>query len=231
MTTTVADVMVATLKASGVRRIYGIPGDSLNGFTDALRRDGDIAWEHVRHEEAAGFAAAAEAALTGSWQCARATRAGQPAPDQRAVQRNRSRVPVRAIAAQTRGRNRRGSFSRSPPAGAVRECRVYWELASIPPGPAGRRGRRHRRRTAAAERRQGGQTHLDRMTAHYRRARAAGQTGPGPAERLAAAPAVRGGHDRQAGRRRRGVRRRRRRAVHLGRPVLRMNGARRLSAR
>ena len=38
---TVADVMVATLKASGVRRVYGIPGDSLNGFTDALRRDGD----------------------------------------------------------------------------------------------------------------------------------------------------------------------------------------------
>ena len=45
--------------------MYGIPGDSLNGFTDALRRDGGIAWEHVRHEEAAAFAAAAEAALTG----------------------------------------------------------------------------------------------------------------------------------------------------------------------
>ncbi|MDT3445360.1 thiamine pyrophosphate-binding protein [Pseudofrankia sp. BMG5.37] len=40
MAGTVADVMVATLKASGVRRVYGIPGDSLNGFTDALRRDG-----------------------------------------------------------------------------------------------------------------------------------------------------------------------------------------------
>jgi len=60
MTTTVAGVMVATLKASGVRRVYGIPGDSLNGFTDALRRDGGITWEHARHEEAAGFAAAAE---------------------------------------------------------------------------------------------------------------------------------------------------------------------------
>ncbi len=55
---TVADVMVATLKASGVRRVYGIPGDSLNGFTDALRRDGAITWEHVRHEEAAASAAA-----------------------------------------------------------------------------------------------------------------------------------------------------------------------------
>ena len=64
MTATVAEVMVATLKASGVRRVYGIPGDSLNGFTDALRRDGEITWEHVRHEEAAGFAAAADGALS-----------------------------------------------------------------------------------------------------------------------------------------------------------------------
>ena len=72
MARTVADVMVAALKASGVRRVYGIPGDSVNGFIDALRRDGEITWEHVRHEEAAGFAAAAEAAVTGSWRCARA---------------------------------------------------------------------------------------------------------------------------------------------------------------
>ena len=45
MARTVADVMVATLKASGVRRVYGIPGDSLNGFTDAMRRAGEITWE------------------------------------------------------------------------------------------------------------------------------------------------------------------------------------------
>ena len=64
MTTSVADVMVAALKASGVQRVYGIPGDSLNGFTDALRRDGTVTWQHTRHEEAAAFAAAAEATLT-----------------------------------------------------------------------------------------------------------------------------------------------------------------------
>jgi pyruvate dehydrogenase (quinone) len=52
MTKTVADVMVAALKASGVRRVSGIPGDSVNGFTDTLRRDREITWEHVRHEEA-----------------------------------------------------------------------------------------------------------------------------------------------------------------------------------
>jgi pyruvate dehydrogenase (quinone) len=64
---TIADVLVATLKASGVQRIYGLPGDSINGFSDAIRRDGDLAWQHVRHEEAAAFAAAAEAAVTGDW--------------------------------------------------------------------------------------------------------------------------------------------------------------------
>ena len=61
---TLADVVVATLKASGVRRIYGLPGDSLNGLTDALRHDGEVTWQHVRHEEAAAFAAAGEAATT-----------------------------------------------------------------------------------------------------------------------------------------------------------------------
>ena len=44
MPNAVADVVIATLKASGVRRVYGLPGDSINGFTDALRRDGEIAW-------------------------------------------------------------------------------------------------------------------------------------------------------------------------------------------
>jgi pyruvate dehydrogenase (quinone) len=65
MARTVADLIIATLKASGVRRIYGIPGGSLNGFTDALRRDGEIVREHFRHEEGAAFAAAGEASVTG----------------------------------------------------------------------------------------------------------------------------------------------------------------------
>ena len=61
MSFTVSDLMIETLKNAGVRRVYGLPGDSLNGFADALRRDGDLAWEHVRHEETAAFAAAGEA--------------------------------------------------------------------------------------------------------------------------------------------------------------------------
>ena len=70
MASSVADVIVSILKASGVRRVFGIPGDSLNGFTDWLRRDGAISWQHVRHVEGAAFAAAGEAALSGGWPCA-----------------------------------------------------------------------------------------------------------------------------------------------------------------
>jgi thiamine pyrophosphate-dependent acetolactate synthase large subunit-like protein len=62
---TVADQFAETLAAAGVKRIYGIVGDSLNGLTDAIRRQGKIEWVHVRHEEVAAFAAGAEAHLTG----------------------------------------------------------------------------------------------------------------------------------------------------------------------
>ena len=65
MTETAAHYIAATLEKVGVKRIYGVVGDSLNGFTDALRERGKIEWVHVRHEEAAAFAAGAEAQLTG----------------------------------------------------------------------------------------------------------------------------------------------------------------------
>jgi len=62
----VADIIVDSLIASGVRRIYGVSGDSLNGITDAVRDRGKekISWISVRHEETAAFAAGAEAHLT-----------------------------------------------------------------------------------------------------------------------------------------------------------------------
>ena len=62
----VADLITDILHSAGVRRIYGIVGDSLNGITDSVRRRGDIEWIHTRHEEAAAFAAGAEAHLTGN---------------------------------------------------------------------------------------------------------------------------------------------------------------------
>jgi len=66
MSYTVADQFAAVLATAGVKRVYGVVGDSLNGLTDALRRQGKIEWIHVRHEEVAAFAAGAEAHLTGS---------------------------------------------------------------------------------------------------------------------------------------------------------------------
>lgn len=131
---TVADNIVATLGMSGVRRIYGIPGDSLNGFTDALRRNGDITWEHVRHEEAAAFAASAEAAITG----ALAVVAGSCGPGNLHLinglfDANRSRVPVLAIAAHIPRQDiGSGYFQETHPQELFRECSVYCELVSIP---------------------------------------------------------------------------------------------------
>src|SRR5258708_39126671 len=65
MAKTVADQLAEILVAAGIKRIYGIVGDSLNGLIDAIRRQAKIEWVHVRHEEVAAFAAGAEANLTG----------------------------------------------------------------------------------------------------------------------------------------------------------------------
>ena len=134
MASTVADVLVATLKESGVRRIYGIPGDSLNGFTDALRREGGITWDHVRHEEAAAFAAAGEAALTGELAvCAASCGPGNLHLINGLFDANRSRVPVLAIASHIPRVEIGGEyFQETHPQELFRECSVYCELVSIP---------------------------------------------------------------------------------------------------
>ncbi|MGV0877447.1 thiamine pyrophosphate-dependent enzyme [Martelella sp. FLE1502] len=64
MSKTVAEIVVDTLKKAGAKRIYGIPGDTINHFTDAVARS-DLRWVHVRHEEAGAFAAGGEAYMTG----------------------------------------------------------------------------------------------------------------------------------------------------------------------
>jgi pyruvate dehydrogenase (quinone) len=134
MLNTIADVVVATLKAAGVRRVYGLPGDSINGFTDALRRDGDVVWEHVRHEEAAAFAAAGEAAMTGELAvCAASCGPGNLHLINGLFDANRSRVPVLAIAAHIPREEIGGSyFQETHPQELFRECSVYSELVSVP---------------------------------------------------------------------------------------------------
>src|SRR5712691_5086929 len=97
----VADVLVDTLAARGVERIYGVAGDSLNGITDAIRRQEHMRWAHVRHEETAAFAAGAEAHLTGRLAvCAGSCGPGNLHLINGLYDCHRSRVPVLAIAAQ-----------------------------------------------------------------------------------------------------------------------------------
>jgi pyruvate dehydrogenase (quinone) len=133
MASTVAEVVVATLKSSGVRRVYGIPGDSLNGFTDALRRDGGVAWQHVRHEEAAAFAAAAESALTGELAvCAASCGPGNLHLINGLYDANRSRVPVLAIAAQVPGEEIGSGYWRPPAAHRSRGSPSGAGLARVP---------------------------------------------------------------------------------------------------
>ena len=99
MAKTVADQFADILAAAGVRRMYGIVGDSLNGLTDAIRRQGKIEWVHVRHEEVAAFAAGADAHVTRSL----AVCAGSCGPGNLHLINglfDYTRVPVAAIAAQ-----------------------------------------------------------------------------------------------------------------------------------
>lgn len=131
---TVAEHLIQALRVSGVRRIYGLPGDSLNGFTDAIRRSDEISWEHVRHEETAAFAAAADAALTGGLAvCAGSCGPGNLHLINGLFDAQRSRVPVLAIAAHI-PRTEIGSdyFQETHPQELFRECSVYCELVSTP---------------------------------------------------------------------------------------------------
>ncbi|MGI5186514.1 ubiquinone-dependent pyruvate dehydrogenase [Promicromonospora sp. CA-289599] len=132
--TNVADTIVEIIKDAGVERVYGLPGDSLNGFTDAIRTSDGVAWQHVRHEEAAAFAAAAEAALTGELAvCAGSCGPGNLHLINGLFDAHRSRVPVLAIAAQIPGAEIGSNyFQETHPQDLFRECSVYTELVSMP---------------------------------------------------------------------------------------------------
>src|ERR1700746_253945 len=128
----VADQFVETLAAAGVKRIYGIVGDSLNGITDAIRRHGGIEWVHVRHEEVAAFAAGAEAHLTGNLAvCAGSCGPGHLHLINGLFECHRSRVPVLAIAAQIPSAEiGAGYFQETHPQTLFKECSHYCELVS-----------------------------------------------------------------------------------------------------
>ena len=130
----VAAVIVETLKQAGIKRIFGVVGDSLNGLTEELRRQNDIAWVHVRHEEVAAFAAAGEAQITGELAaCAGSCGPGNLHLINGLFDAHRSRTPVLAIAAQIPSSEIGGGyFQETHPQNLFRECSHYCELVSDP---------------------------------------------------------------------------------------------------
>src|ERR1700686_3323958 len=132
MSRTAAEFLVRALEKTGVTRVYGVVGDSLNGFTDVMRRRKSIDWIHMRHEEAAAFAAGAEAHLTGSLAvCAGSCGPGNLHLINGLYDPHRSRVPVLAIAAHIPSYEI-GSryFQETHPESIFRECSHYCELVS-----------------------------------------------------------------------------------------------------
>lgn len=129
---TVADILVETLAASGVKRIYGVVGDSLNGITDALQRKKNIQWIHTRHEESAALAAGSEAQLTGELAaCAGSCGPGNLHLVNGLFDAHRSGAPVIAIAAHIPTPEIGGSyFQETHPQILFKECSCYCELVS-----------------------------------------------------------------------------------------------------
>jgi pyruvate dehydrogenase (quinone) len=131
---TVAQLLVETLVLAGVKRVFGVAGDSLNGITDTIRTSQGISWVHLRHEEVAAFAAGAEAHLTGSLAvCAGSCGPGNLHLINGLYDCHRSRVPVLAVAAHIPS-NEIGSnyFQETHPERLFLDCSHYCELVSQP---------------------------------------------------------------------------------------------------
>ena len=134
MSATAADFMAQALAQAGVKRIYGVVGDSLNGFNDSLRRLETIQWIHMRHEESAAFAAGAEAYLTGKLAvCAGSCGPGNTHLINGLFDAHRNRVPVLAIAAHIPSSEIGiDYFQATHPETLFKECSHYAELVSHP---------------------------------------------------------------------------------------------------
>src|ERR1700719_33966 len=130
----IAELLVDVLAEAGVRQMYGVSGDSLNGITDSIRAKKQIQWIHVRHEETAAFAAGAEAHLTGKLAvCAGSCGPGNLHLINGLYDCHRSRVPVLAIAAQIPSVEiGSGYFQETHPEHLFAQCSHYCEVVSLP---------------------------------------------------------------------------------------------------
>jgi pyruvate dehydrogenase (quinone) len=131
--TTVAEHLVEALVSSGVRRVYGVVGDSLNSIVDAVHHNKKIEWIHVRHEEAAAFAASAEAQLTGNLAvCAGSCGPGNLHLINGLFDAHKTLAPVLAIAAQIASTEiGTDFFQETHPERLFLECSHYCQLVAI----------------------------------------------------------------------------------------------------
>jgi pyruvate dehydrogenase (quinone) len=130
----VAEIIIETLIAAGVKRIYGVVGDSLNGILEEIGRRRDIEWIPVRHEETAAFASGAQAHLTGELAvCAGSCGPGNLHLINGLYDCHRSRVPVLALAAHIPSLEIGSNyFQETHPDQLFRNCSHYCELVSQP---------------------------------------------------------------------------------------------------
>jgi pyruvate dehydrogenase (quinone) len=130
----VAEQFVDIVVRAGVKRLYGVVGDSLNPVVDAIRRNAAIDWVQVRHEETAAFAAGAEAQITGRLAaCAGSCGPGNLHLINGLYDAHRSMAPVLALASQIPSSEiGLGYFQETHPDQLFRECSHYSELISSP---------------------------------------------------------------------------------------------------
>ena len=130
----VADLLTETLIEAGVKRIYGVVGDSLNGVTESLRQRPELEWVGVRHEEVAAFAASGESQVTGELAvCAGSCGPGNLHLINGLFDAHRSRTPVLAIAAHIPSAEiGSGYFQETHPQNLFQECSHYCEMVSDP---------------------------------------------------------------------------------------------------
>jgi pyruvate dehydrogenase (quinone) len=128
----IAKILVETLIAAGVKRVYGVVGDSLNAILEEMGKHKEIEWIHVRHEETGAFAAGAEAHLTGELAvCAGSCGPGNVHLVNGLYDCHRSRVPVLAIAAHIPSNEIGTSYFQETHADQFfRDCSHFSELIS-----------------------------------------------------------------------------------------------------
>ncbi|MFD4932641.1 ubiquinone-dependent pyruvate dehydrogenase [Peribacillus butanolivorans] len=134
MKQTIADLLIDSLLNAGVKRIYGIVGDSLNAVLDSIRRSGKIDWISVRHEEVAAFAAGSDALLSNSIAvCAGSSGPGNLHLINGLYDCHRSRIPVLAIAAHIPSNEIGGDyFQQTNPEHLFKECSHFCEVVTKP---------------------------------------------------------------------------------------------------